>query len=284
MDTWENPNDNVLRFKLTTAKFADAFLQRGNIKFNTPKNWEEYEVKHGDGRGDFYEGTLAFCHFMDLEKLTELNHIYSNSNPLNPHGRQLIKKIYNQRILYKDARSMYLPCFCLYILKVDAFTMPKCAGKQKLKTHIPGSYFKDFVDHKSSYDIDHLPSEEQPAVIVITDFSTFTNRLKNTLIRLGIPEKDILTGYVSYLDFEKYGPTGWYDFGQEYPNELFIKSSRFDNQSEGRIIINTCNASILERLKQPIDLGDMSDIAIVKKGYFPDGIDIELTTIIKQSK
>lgn len=169
-------------------------------------------------------------------------------------------------------------------MKITSFTPPPKAGKQRLRTSIPGSYFKDFVDNKSEDEVSKLPQPEQPALIVIENFEAFLSRLKKKLFSLGIQENEILVSYTSYFDFEKYGQTGWYDFQQKYPKELFVKNSRFIDQSEGRIIINTKKPDVIEALSKPIDLGNMSDIAQLIPGYYPEGIDIELTASIISEK
>lgn len=272
MGMWANGNDNVLRIRLTEAKYADAFMQKGSIKFNTPDAWARYAIEHGDGRGDSYEGTIAFCHYGDIEHLCELQSKYDPQ--LIPSA--IYTEGYQGRILFKNYGSMHLPCFCLYLLRVADLDVPTEAGKQKFKVSIPGSYFKDFTDNKTQAEVLALPEEEQPAMILIKDFNKFQERLKVAVEKIGVENFEILTSYVSYYNFEKYGPFGWYDFGQRYPKELFIKSSRFSNQSEGRIIIKTSDVQMLDRLKKPIELGNMSDIEQVCKGYFPEGIDVEL--------
>ncbi len=284
MCAWMNPNDNILRIRLTEMQYAEAFIERGNIKFSTPESWVKYAESHGDGRGDAYEGTLAFCHCLDYERFLELEQKYSPTTILNPNARELTKKVYKQRVLFKDKRSMQLPCFCLYVMKVSSFTPPEKAGKQRLRTSIPGSYFKDFVENKSEDEVSKLPQPEQPALIVIENFEVFLSRLKNKLFSLGVHEDEILVSYTSYFDFEEYGEIGWYDFQQKYPNELFVKNSRFVDQSEGRIIIKTKKSDVIEALSKPIDLGNMSDIAKIIPGYFPEGIDIELTATFTSEK
>ncbi|WP_312046567.1 hypothetical protein [Anaerotignum sp.] len=282
MGNWINPNDNILRMRLTEAQYAESFIEHGTVKFNIPDFWVNYAEQFGDGRGDFYEGTLAFCHYLDSNTKRELSGIYSTTKPLNPKARNLLKKKYKQRILFKDKRTMQLPCLCLYILKVDAFDSPQNAGEQILKTTIPGSYFRDFVDNKPTEYVEKQPLEKQPALIIIKDFDLFKKRMIKALMDIGVNENEIIIGYVRYYDFEKYGCEGWYDFGQAFPKELFVKNSRFSDQKEGRVIVNTRNKEVLERLKKPINLGNMSDISQICKGYYPDGIDIKVTaTVVK---
>lgn len=274
MNGWANTNDNILRMRLTENQYAKCFISKGTVKFSTPESWVEYAKDHGDGRGDFYEGTIAFCHKNDMERIFEFDDKYGTAKLLNPNGRDLTKVEYKNRILYKDNRSMKLPCFCMYILKNEALKIPEKEGKQNFETSIPGSYFKDFANHMLPEDVAKLPEDEQPALIVISDFERFKERLIKKLVEIGVEEKEILIKYVTYFDFEKYGFLGWYDFQQKYPLELYVKSQRFNEQCEARIVINTRDTKVLERLKKPIDLGNMSDIAKSTKGYFYEGIDI----------
>lgn len=275
-----NPDDNILRIRLTEMQYAEAFIERGCIKFSTPESWVNYAESHGDGRGDAYEGTLAFCHILDSERFLKLEQKYSPATILNPNARKLTKKIYRHRVLFKDKRSMQLPCFCLYIMRVSSFTPPEEAGTQHLATSIPGSYFKDFADNKSKAEVSSLPPSEQPALIMIKNFEVFLNRLKNKLFRLGVQDNEILVNHIRYFDFEQNGQEGWLDLCQNYPKELFVKNLRFSDQKEGRIIINTRNPDVLNALSTPIDLGDLSDIAQMIPGYYPEGLDIEITASI----
>lgn len=54
---WENPNAFFLTIRCMEKRYADSFIDHGCLKFNTPRSWEEYAE---EGRGDVYEGTLAF--------------------------------------------------------------------------------------------------------------------------------------------------------------------------------------------------------------------------------
>lgn len=284
MGSWINPNENVLRICLTKASYADNFIKYGRIKFNTPQKWADYAKDHGDGRDDCYEGTLAFCHFLDVEKIVELNNKYSSSNILNVNNRPIERLLFKERILYKDKRSMCLPCYCLYLLKVDAFSTPNGTGVQILTTSIDGSYFRDFVDNQTKEQVERMPEDDQPSVIVISDFDAFKGKLIKELDNMGVCENDILVQYSAYFDFDKYGATGWYDFQQQYPKELFIKNKRFEKQSEGRIVIKTGDPNVLQRLEDTIDLGDMNDIASVFKGYYPDGLEVKVKAAVLEKQ
>lgn len=117
MKEWAKPNNFLAVFRLTSAKYADSFLDTGSIKFNTLQSWVDYSKKIGDGRGDGHEGTLAFCDILDFERIFEFTQKYQSSNILNPNTRPLHKEISGKRLVFKDERSLKLPCFCIYIMK-----------------------------------------------------------------------------------------------------------------------------------------------------------------------
>lgn len=278
---WSNPNDNILRIRITEAQFADDFINYGRIKFNTPQSWIKYAEKHGDGRGDFYEGTLAFCDMVDIENILKLNKKYDSDNIFSINKRPIVKSLFKDRLLYKDKRALELPCYCLYILKVNAFLPPSEAGEQELTTVIDGSFFKDFADNRTVEQVEAMPEEQRPAMIIIKDFDSFRNRLVTALEGIGVSESDILIHYATYFDFDQYQNKGWMDFEQHYPKELFMKNKRFEKQSEARVVIKNRSPEVLQRLHEGIiDLGCMEDIAEVHKGYYPDGIEIHLQGLI----
>ena len=65
--------------------------------------------------------------------------------------------------------------------------------------------------------------------------------------------------------------------------ELAIKNIRFQNQSEGRFIINTDNQHILQLLSSPIEIGPLDDICTVCDRYLHDGMDIVAKVNIEQA-
>lgn len=160
MGEWAKPNNFSAVLRLTSSKYADLFLDTGSIKFNTPQSWIDYSKKYGDGRGDGYEGTLAFCDSIDVECITDLIQKYESSGILNPNSRPLHKEICGKRLFLKDKRSLMLPCFCVYIMKNSLFSCPDCAGKHRVTADIPASYFRDFSDNALSDYISMLPLED----------------------------------------------------------------------------------------------------------------------------
>lgn len=64
--SWKNPNDLILVLRCTTLEFAKDLVNLGQIKFSTPKSWEQYGKQ---GRGDIYEGK-ASSYFLPKTELT----------------------------------------------------------------------------------------------------------------------------------------------------------------------------------------------------------------------
>lgn len=276
MCEWADPNEFSAVFRLTSSEFADEFMEKGSIKFNTPQSWVDYSKAYGTGRGDAYESTIAFCDIFDDEKVVELHKKYSPDNVLDSNSRPLITEIIGQQLLFKDERSLQLPCFCVYVMKNSLFPCPDSVGKHKITADIPASYFRDFSDNSTPENIKKKPLEAQPALIIISDFNEFQKVLRHTLSKLGLEDTEILIECVSYFNFEEYGSKGWMDFNRKFPKELFVKSTRFNKQSEARVIINTTKSEIIKRLHDaPIELGCMKDIAKVLKEYLCDGLHVE---------
>lgn len=281
MGEWAKPNNFFAVFRLTSAKYADSFIDTGSIKFNTPQSWIDYFKEHGNGRGDGYEGTLAFCNIFDGEYIYNLTQKYDSNCTLNPNTRPLLKEISGERLLLKDKRSLVLPCFCMYIMKTSLFPCPDSEGKHRVTADIPASYFRDFSDNLLPEDINKLPIEKQPALIFISSYDEFVKRLRKALMQIGLDNSEIIIERVEYFNFEANGTKGWMDFNQKYPKELLVKNIRFVDQSEARVIIKTNKKKIIECLySAPIELGCMKDITQVYKGYLHEGMRVEMTVDI----
>lgn len=261
---WKNPNQLVGAMRCTSVKHAKDFMEKGQIKFSTPRDWEQYAIK---GRGDVYEGTKAFASMYDLEHILELDAKYPDTERIT----------YKDRTLFKYSRSMGLPCLCMYGLNIGSFTTPTKEGKRRVETKIPAAYFDDFVDHKSKAEIDAMKEEDKPAIFIINNFQEFRKYLVDKLVSIGCKKNEIEISCIRYCDYEKYGKNGWMEFTCPQPNELFIKSDRFANQNELRIVINTDNKAVMDILKQPIELGNMEEIAVLSEKYYEEGIRVEMT-------
>ena len=255
-------------FRCTSSKYADDFIKKGAIKFNTPEFWANYAIENCEGRGDRLEGTIAMYHQYDIKAMEELNEKYSI-------GNNLIKMPFGDRVYLKNKRSMELPCYCCYILDDSLFKIQYIKDTYRFVAKVSKTYFRDFMDNLSLQQVEKIPDDEKPAVIVISNFNEFKRRLYKKLLSIGLEENEIITSAVVYENFNEYGDTGWIDFGQKSPIELTIKSDRFIEQSEIRIIINTDKKDIKDFLKEnTIEIEPMDDIASVYNGYLYDGIDI----------
>ena len=239
--SWKNPNDLILVLRCTTLEFAKDLVNLGQIKFSTPKSWEQYGKQ---GRGDIYEGTLAYSSKFYPSQYEKLIAKYSNTCTYELPNR----------ILIKNRRDMQLPCICFYGLKTDA-------------------------DNASPAEIAALPPKKQPAIAVIKDWAEFVRRLKAKLNSIGVPDECILVSPVQYFDFTPYSTDdSWVDLNCTPPKELFVKSKQdFEYQNELRIVIDTDDPTILDLLSNPIEIGNLSDIAAVAEGYHPEGIEVTAT-------
>ena len=139
---------------------------------------------------------------------------------------------------------------------------------------IPASYFRDFADNATPEYVNGLPADDKPAVVIIKDYPAFKQRLIEKMLSLGIRREEIIEIGVSYIDFEQFGESGWWDFGQRSPRELAVKHIRFANQSEGRFIINTQRSEVRKMLSAPIEIGSLEDISQLCNQYFYDGIQV----------
>ena len=277
MEEWAKPNDFTVVFRLTTKKYAELFLSEGSVKFSTPQTWIEYA---NEGRGDRFEGTFSFAHVQEPDSVMNLKRKYDPTDMLSPLKRPICIENIDDRICFKDTRSLVLPCYCFYILKHSMFECPSKAGKHRISATVPASYFRDFADDMLPEDVLTKNIEDRPSLIAIHDFDKFRERLYNALRKLGLRDSEILMNTVNYHDFEKYGSTGWMDFNTKFPYELFIERKRFEGQSEARVVVNTSDKEIIKKLDKPLLLGSMTDIAKTVDNYLYDGLDVEMTVTI----
>lgn len=272
---WQFPNNILSAFRCTEVQYANEFLKNGSIKFNSPNNWVKYAKERTEGRGDLLEGIFAYYNIADIENMVKINKKYEAYDKKN----QLIRERIGDKIYLRLNRSMELPCYCFYLLSMDKFPCPKNTGEIFIEHTIPPSYFRDFADLKTMKQAKLLPLEKQPSLIWITNFDEFKKRIINALCSLGVKKEEILIERVRYIDYNKYF---WIDFLNNPPMELLSKSSRFYHQNEGRIVVNTNNERIKQRLlNEPISIGRMSDISQKFDKYCYEGVKIKLKADIE---
>lgn len=286
---WENPDNFSMVFRCMKQEYARLFFEKGQIKFSTPRSWVEWEKKHGDGRGDQLEGTLATFDIFDAEHAAQAIKKYCAAY----NDMKLLAKYYTayediepmlngNRCYLKRRSDMDLPCLCLYYLKNSMFPCPNAPGIHTLQCDIPASYFRDFADNATPEYVNSLSADDKPAVVIIKDYPAFKQRLIEKLLSLGIRREEIIEIGVSYIDFEQYGESGWWDFGQRSPKELAVKHIRFANQSEGRFIINTQRSEVRKMLSDSIEIGSLEDISQLCNQYFYDGIQVTLQVTVDE--
>lgn len=262
---WNEPDRIVIALRCTSIKYAKAMIESGQLKFSTPKSWEKNTIQ---GRGDIYEGTLAFVSKDYPEQFNEISHYEDTYTVEMP-----------RRILIKNKKDMELPCFCLYALNLGSFSTPDSEGKCRLKANIDKRYFQNIADNMSKTEIEAQPYEDRPAIVVIKDLDAFLEKLKIKLISLGVSEDQILIRTINYnTSFDKYASDdNWMDLNVKLPMELFEKRREFEYQKELRVVVNTGDAAIKSLLKSPIEIGNLSDIAVMCEGYQEEGILVEAT-------
>lgn len=170
----------------------------------------------------------------------------------------------------------------MYYLMYKMFPCPNKPGMHKLQCDIPATYFRDFADNLPPEAIERLPVEDRPCVVIIHDYPEFKRRIIKTLLQLGIRREEIIEAKVSYFDFKQYEENGWWDFDRKPPMELAIKHIRFKDQSEGRFIINTKNPEIHKILRDPIEIGSLTDISEYCDQYCYDGIQVVMHADIER--
>lgn len=262
---WQKPQDIVLALRCTNYDSALSLLEDGKIKFNTPESWVKWAESHEDKRGDKKEGTIAACLCKDSGTYLAMKSEYSKKE-------ELVEINVDGCIYFKRKKTMSLPAFCFYGLKVEQFEIPKNPGWQHLKATVPETYFKELADNMSQEEVDRLPDDEKPCCVVINNVELFIERICAALKKLGLEKKEILIDMISYENMSRQIP---FEYNGEAPSELFIKDVEYAEQNEIRIVVNTKKENIRRFLvDNVIYIGSLSDIAKIMP-YTENGIDIE---------
>lgn len=232
----------------------DAFIKDGAIQFSYPSRW----VKREEGRGDYREGVYGHIRFDDLDNICRIGSKFADSEQFTKEG-----------IVYCRRKSvMKLPTYCFYSFKGSMLPSPDKDGLYDFEFVIPDSYFKDFYEYNP---------DDPMYVLIITKVDVFLNKLKESLLKLGVKENEILYKEVNYVS-NNFKGSSWLEVPDPSPHELFWKcQDRFKEQEEFRIVINTSKTNIINRLTHypgPIFLGDMS--LYTKKIQYPlDGLTLK---------
>ena len=244
--------------RFTSQKYAKAFIENGSIRFGTPNEWVAYAKKPGM-RGDKKEGTLLSIPENQSYSVAEINRLYGGDGAV-------IQNHENGKLVFRNKRHMDLPGFCFYLLK------NKIEDEAvEMEQHVSGKMFTDFTKEQSTEDISKLAEEDKPAVIMIYRHDVFLERLERVLFNLGVKKDEIYFSQIKYYEIDNGSISGYRPL-----MELFCKDEPYSYQEEGRIIVNTKDIKVLKRLRKPISLGNMSDVANLVNWYEPKGIIAEI--------
>ncbi|MCF8010757.1 MAG: hypothetical protein K9L17_05590 [Clostridiales bacterium] len=254
---WAQPDKLYAIFRCTNAKHADDLVNKGTIMFNNARAWADIEKKKGKGQGDLYEGVFAACHPSDVDSVTFYNKKYND-----------VECVSNGKLLYFRRKSvMQMPAFCFFLLKQSLFDCSGKEGKHTLSTYIPGTFFQEFADGLSA------DEEKQPSLVLIHDMEEFVKMIKRKLISMGVNESDVLVRCVQYLN--KHIP--FYNSAGS-PEELFLKDKSFSYQAEGRILVNTTNKLLIDKLvRNPINIGPIKEFSEQSNTDCDQGIFVKMT-------
>ena len=226
---------------------VDDFIKIGAMQFSQPGRW----VNLAEGRGDYREGVYGYIKCYDQENIDRLETKYSDAEQFTKDG-----------VVYCRRKSvMKLPTYCFYSFKSNMLSIPEKSGLHDFEFLIPDSYFKDFYKNNP---------DDPMHVVMIIDPQAFMDRLKDSLLKLGVKDNEILCGEVTY-NCNSFKDGSWVEIAESSPRELFNKDiDRYQEQEEFRIVVNTSNKDIIKRLNDypnPILLGNMS--AYTKKMSYP---------------
>ena len=249
----------ILLFRCTRKKYAESFV-RGEIFFNQPKNWIQYEKDGEKGRGDLLEGTFFSTNANDTsEFITKLKKDKSLNN-FDYDGYTFFRR--------KGIEDLYSICF--YGVNDNVFSEKTIdeKGKAHYVSRVDKSYFTDFSEDIKEEEYSQIEESEKPVVLFINNPHLFFEKIKNALKKVGVKEEEILISPVEYLDKKKVAISA-----VPYPMELFLKDKFYSNQSEIRIIINSNNEEFLKYMKENhniINIGNIEDITDIYEYYFTD--------------
>jgi len=227
MEISDNSFCSLSFMKIIEAKYKNSFKD-GEIHFSTPKSWIDYQ---NNGRGDRFEGTYANPMKYSKKVKTKLA-LFDDS--YKEEGLDSENRIYLKR---KSSVEKY--CFCFYNLNDILFekegikkNVTDQSFETNVKAHIKEEYFVDFLDNMNS-----------KYTVFLLDPEKFHNKLINSIEKLQVKRKNILSQDIKYVDFRKRFEI------EKNENELFFKDFRFKHQNEHRVIINSTDKEILSKLK-----------------------------------
>lgn len=258
------PEHTYWLIRCVELEFAQAFIEKGSMKFAHPSDWCEFD---GTSRGDILEGTYA-----------------SQRGPhpdpeLDQFLKRLRKDIFTIEIgdftFYKSKEIISYRAHCLYGLNSNIlhFQERRSQDHQFHKVgKVPKEYFSNLFPRVKEAEIDLLEPNKKPAVLFLKPDS-FVDFVKTRLEERGVKEEEILIRPVSYFDY----------YSKPFiiandPEELFNKNIIYSGQSEVRIVVDTRRKVVRDLFDKRgvIELGPVDkSIASISEFYFND-IEVEI--------
>lgn len=251
------PSHIYFFLKCLNRNYADAFLKEGAMRFAYPSEWKP----DGTSRGDDLEGVYASMKPFSSECDRFLKGMRKDVYRIKAKGTYF----------YKSNDVMSCRAYCVYGLNDNNMHLND-KRSQDHHFHQAGEVSKEYFHRlfpqwtKEEYQL--LDNEEKPVVLMINPV-VFYDRVKKTMLDLGVRENEILFKPVTYFDyFDKPFYT------KKCIEELFTKHSDYEEQSEVRIVVKTRRKEVKELFDKNngiIKLGPIdSSVATMSDLYFED--------------
>ena len=267
-------------FKMMERKWIEKLYSHGELRFSAPEKWVQCEKENGRGQGDKYEGVFAID-VIGEDREEEFRKRYKKNLLVTEEGG---KKFYQLR------KTLGWPTYCFYSLADQHFCCESeinNAGVYNFRTEITGYYFQDFARGRTAEEINLLPEDERPALLVILGYDNirlFVNKVRKALFKkYGITNSEFLFDQVVY-DYSRECDKSYTSIREYPPKELFYKGKEFEYQREGRFVINSkkywisdCHSQYLD-----IEIGSMESYAKVVHEYTPEGLNFLVQAEISQ--
>lgn len=197
---------------------------------------------------------------MEYRKIIEMKSFRNNT----------ITEVYNNLIYWRSIDVLHIPCYCFFGLNSYMFKGQEVdeSGGIYSPTLVVKRYFDDFSDNLTELVIENTSFDDQPVLLMITNPHDFFSKLRKYFIKLGFKENEIIINPIKYIN-----KNSSHIIHDIFPNELFYKDQYFDYQNEIRIILNSVNTNLLDRLKNNnniIEIGNLKNITSIEEFYFKD--------------
>lgn len=261
--------------KCMEKRWIERMYENGEIRLSCPGKWIKYEQMNGLGQGDKFEGTFKITS-TDTEEFKSLKKRYGNN---------LIENKESNYTYYQLHTVIGCPTFCFYTIEDSDIKIKDevvTEGSYEAEYIISGEFFQDFAKGKgiSREDINNLPEDEQPAMLIIKgndNIETFLARVKKSLkMQYGLCDSNILIKRVEYEYTRNMKNT--FSCKYDHPYELFYKNRELKYQNEARVVINSKKYRFKNYCDDYLDLklGSLKDCSEMFVGYHPEGVKMKM--------